>query len=56
MKLAYTIDGAAEALSMSPTTFRKEVLPYIAVVRRGRRVIVPATELQKWLDAGAAVL
>lgn len=56
MRLAHTIDEAAEVLSLSPTKFREWVLPEIAVVRRGGRVIVPTSELQKWLDSRAEVL
>lgn len=42
-------------MHMSPTFFRAEVLPYIKVVRRGGRVIIAESELQRWLDVGAEV-
>jgi excisionase family DNA binding protein len=54
--LAHTVHQAAAVLGMSPTTFRKEVLPEIKVVRRGRRVIVPRAELQQWLERNAAAV
>jgi hypothetical protein len=56
VRLAHTIDEAAAVLHMSPTLFRKEVLPYIRVVRRGKRTIVPRSELQRWLNENAEPL
>src|SRR3954451_20711137 len=39
---------AAEALGVSLDTFERHVLPDLRVVRRGRRVLVPTRELERW--------
>jgi hypothetical protein len=41
---------AAEALSMSANSFERYVMPEIKVVRRGRLVLVPVRELERWME------
>ena len=54
-RLALSKPEAAEALGLSVDNFEQHVAPSLRVVRAGRRVIVPVTELQRWLDRHAAV-
>ncbi len=55
-RLAVGPAEAARALGVSTTYFTENVAPDLRIVRRGRRVIVPVSELARWLDAnGEAV-
>jgi excisionase family DNA binding protein len=44
---------AAVWLGIGRSTFYRSVLPELHVVTLGRRVLVPVTELEKWLDRNA---
>jgi excisionase family DNA binding protein len=55
-RLAYTIPEAWELLGVGRTYFRSQILPDLRVVRRGRRVLVPRAELERWLDQNSARL
>jgi excisionase family DNA binding protein len=50
-KVAYSVEEAAEMLSLGETYFRASVLPELRVVRSGRRILVPRRSLEKWCDA-----
>jgi hypothetical protein len=52
--LAVTPIEAASMLSMSRDSFDRYVRDEIRVVRRGRLVLVPVSELARWLDCSAA--
>jgi excisionase family DNA binding protein len=54
-RLALSKVEAAEALGVSVDFFEQHVMPELRVVRRGRRRLVPVAELQRWLDANAAL-
>ena len=45
---------AAHALSVSRDFFEEHVLPELRVVRRGRLVPIPVSELQRWCARNAA--
>lgn len=51
--LALTIEDACNALSVSHDFWTEHIAHEVRIVRRGRRKIVPVTELQRWLDANA---
>lgn len=53
-RLALNKVEAAKALSMSVDSFERYVMPSLKVVRRGRLVLVPVTELDRWLRENAA--
>jgi excisionase family DNA binding protein len=45
---------AAHALSVSRDFFVEHVLPELRVIRRGRLVLIPVSELQRWCERNAA--
>jgi excisionase family DNA binding protein len=54
LRLALSPDEAASALGVSRDHFDEHVRPELRVVRRGRRVLVPVRELERWLDREAS--
>lgn len=52
-RLALTRPEAAEAIGFSLDHFEKHVQHEIRVVRRGRRITVPVSELEAWLERNA---
>ena len=46
---------AAKALGISRDSFDRHVKPELRLVRRGRLVLVPTAELERWLDRSAAL-
>jgi excisionase family DNA binding protein len=53
-RLALSKAEAAEALGVSIDFLEQHVMHELRIVRRGRRRLVPATELARWLEANAA--
>ena len=51
--VAVTKVQAAAALSMSVDSFERYVQSDLRVIRRGRLVLIPVTELERWADANA---
>ena len=54
-RLAYSKAEAAGALGVSLDYFEQHVMPELRVVRRGRKVLVPTRELERWLHESAAL-
>jgi excisionase family DNA binding protein len=54
LRLALGLDEAAEALGCSRDYFDEHVRPEIRTVRRGRRILVPVKELERWLERSAS--
>ncbi len=54
-RLAVELGEAASTLSVSKKFFDEHVRPDLRLVRRGRKVLVPIRELERWLEANAAV-
>lgn len=53
MKLLLTKAQAADTLSMSVDSFERHVQPDLKLVRRGRLVLVPVVELERWVSTHA---
>lgn len=53
-RLAYTKPEAAVALGVSVDTLERHVMAELRVVRRGRLVLIPVPELERWLQRNAA--
>ncbi len=56
IQLAHTQATAAQCLGVSEDWFRTSIMPELRVVRRGRRTIIPHSELERWLEANAEAL
>lgn len=54
-RITLTPIEAAEALGVSRDFFDDHVKPDLRIVRRGRLVLVPVRELERWADANAAL-
>lgn len=54
-RLALSVPEAAASIGVSRDSFDKYVLPDVRVIRRGRLVLVPVRELERWLRREAAL-
>lgn len=54
-RLAYTKTEAAEAIAVSVDFLEKHIIGDLRVVRKGRKVLVPRRELERWLDENASL-
>jgi excisionase family DNA binding protein len=52
-RFAYSRAEAAKSLGMGLTTFEERVQPDLRVIRVGRKVLIPATEITRWIDENA---
>jgi excisionase family DNA binding protein len=53
-RLALTPTEAAARLGVGRSFFYEHVLPELRTVRRGRKNLIPLTELDKWLRDNSA--
>ena len=51
--LALSKTEAADALGVSIDFLEQHILHELRIVRRGRRRLIPLTELQRWIDNNA---
>ena len=49
-RVALTLAEAAAALGVGTDFFNDEIRPDLQLVRRGRRVLVPLAELERWVN------
>ena len=54
-RLAPTRAEAADSLGVSVDFFRDHIQPGLRLVRKGRLVLVPLKELEKWVETNAAM-
>jgi excisionase family DNA binding protein len=54
-RLALSATEAAAALGVSLDFYSQHVAPELRVVRRGRKRLVPVTEVERWLNANATM-
>lgn len=54
-RLALRPEEAARSLGVSLDYFTEHIRPDVRVVRRGRCLLVPTSELARWLEKNAAV-
>ena len=52
-RIALTRSEAAASLGVSVETFRTIVQPHLRLIRRGRLVLVPVAELERWAHEAA---
>jgi hypothetical protein len=55
-RFAYTRQEAADSLGMSVDTFERRVQPFIRVVPCGQLVLVPPSEIERWVRENARYL
>jgi hypothetical protein len=53
-RLALTPPEAAAAIGVGEDFFSEHVRPELRLVRRGRKVLVPLPELERWVSENAA--
>ena len=53
-RLAYKATEAPFVIGVSPSFFAEHVRPEVKWIRRGRLMLVPITELQRWLEENAS--
>ena len=49
-RVALTPAEAAAALGVGPDFFNDEIRPELQLIRRGRKVLVPVAELERWVS------
>lgn len=54
-QLALSIEQSAEALAISRDSFERHVMPDLRLVRIGRRIVVPVSEIERWMQSHAAI-
>jgi hypothetical protein len=52
-RVALTPAEAAAALGVGPDFFNDEIRPELQLIRRGRKVLVPIAELERWVSENA---
>jgi hypothetical protein len=53
-RLAFRREEAAAALGLSPRSFDQHIRPELRVIRRGRLVLYPIAEVERWLERNSA--
>ena len=53
-RVTLRVEEAAAALGVSRDTFDEKVKPELRIIRRGRLVLVPMRELERWATEQAA--
>jgi hypothetical protein len=53
-RVALTKPESADALGMSVDSLERYVCPQVRIIRRGRLVLIPVAELERWADANAS--
>jgi hypothetical protein len=48
--LALTPAEAAAAIGVGPDFFDAEIRPELRLIRRGRKVLIPVSELERWIS------
>jgi hypothetical protein len=54
-RIALTPPEAAAAIGVGPDFFEANVAPELRLIRRGRKRLVPVSELERWVADSAAV-
>lgn len=54
-RIALTPPEAAAAIGVGPDFFEENVAPELRLIRRGRKRLVPVTELERWVAQMAAM-
>jgi excisionase family DNA binding protein len=52
-RLALTVTEAADCIGVSRDSFERHVAGEVKLVRRGKLVLVPVRELERWIERSA---
>jgi hypothetical protein len=52
-RIALTPPEAAAAIGVGPDFFDENVAPHLRLIRRGRKRLVPVSELERWVAENA---
>lgn len=52
-RIALTPSEAAAAIGVGPDFFDEKVAPHLRLIRRGRKRLVPVSELERWVSENA---
>lgn len=52
-RLTYTPEEACQVLGVSRAFFYERIRPELRVIRRGKLVLIPVRELERWLSESA---
>lgn len=52
-RIALTPGEAAAAIGVGPDFFDENVAPHLRLIRRGRKRLVPVSELERWVAENA---
>lgn len=55
-RVALTPPEAAAAIGVGEDFFSANVRPELKLIRRGRKVLIPVAELERWADENAAAV
>lgn len=53
-RLALSPGEAADVLGVSRDYFDEHILAELRIIRRGRRILIPLAEIERWLERSAA--
>jgi excisionase family DNA binding protein len=54
--IALTPPEAAAAIGVGEDFFTEHVRPELRLIRRGRKVLIPVAELERWTEANASAV
>jgi hypothetical protein len=53
-RIALTPSEAAASIGVGPDYFDEHVAPYLRLIRRGRKRLVPVAEIERWVAQSAS--
>lgn len=54
-RIALTVPEAAASVGVGPDYFETYIAPHLRLIRRGRKRLVPVSELERWVSENAEV-
>jgi excisionase family DNA binding protein len=54
-RIALTVPEAAASVGVGPDYFETYIAPHLRLIRRGRKRLVPVSELERWVTENAEV-
>ncbi len=54
-RIALTVPEAAASVGVGPDYFETYIAPHLRLIRRGRKRLVPVSELERWVAENAEI-